>query len=215
MARSEAWRLKPFDACVAFDRRGTSDVITHQLGLRTASDGFGSTIAKALNLAGHGLSYVPDDGGVYTDSYSYAEIVAECSNISAGYYSEHGPRETLDCLHLWRLREAILSADFSGVVVERDPSEIDYAWGGGYGAVYGSSWGMGHGSGRGWHGSVYERESELEKLIELIRRYPAATADLLQTYGLGADELLESMTPTEQAGALGLIGTSGGGWSGD
>ena len=42
--------LGHIDAVISFDRYGTESVITHQMGLRTASDAFAVSFAKALNL---------------------------------------------------------------------------------------------------------------------------------------------------------------------
>lgn len=176
VARHEPERLEDYQACIAFDRRDFADIITHQLGDRTCSESFARGLADALNFAGRGLDYMPDDSGSYTDSFSYADTISECTNVSVGYDSEHGPRETLDGLHLWRLREALLCANLSDVPCLRDPSTFgfDTLWGsyggggrwGGYGSTY-SGWNDdpnnpdydGYGSSSGSHagGSMRER----------------------------------------------------------
>jgi hypothetical protein len=114
VAAYEPERLNRYDACLAFDRRDCADVITFQSGQRCASEVFAETFADALNQTGQKFAYRADDSGSYTDSYSYLDLISECTNISVGYDSEHSSRETLDCLHVWRLRKALLRADFSG-----------------------------------------------------------------------------------------------------
>jgi len=76
---------------IAFDRRGTESIITHQLGRETCSEAFAVSLGAALNLL-----LLPDDGGVYTDTEVYADDVPECTNVSVGYEGQHGPRETQD-----------------------------------------------------------------------------------------------------------------------
>lgn len=230
VANHEPELLKGWDACVAFDRRDYQDFITHQMGERCASEAFAETMCKAINGAGAGLSLEPDDTGSYTDSYSYASAISECCNVSVGYDREHGPNETLDALHLWRLAQAMCAVDLSAVVCERDCTVIDYGESWGYGSGRWARGGVeGWGSGvagsrtgaRAWGDDAPQFDDAGEQLLEFIRRYPAATADLLQMYGLGVEELAESLSPTEltQATGAGLLGAVwddlGGGWRQD
>jgi hypothetical protein len=237
VADHEPERLKGFDACVAFDRRDFSDLITHQMGRRCASEGFADTFGAAINRAGRGLRYQADPTGSYTDSYSYADLVSECANVSVGYDSEHGPRETLDGLHLWRLAEAMVSADLSGVVCERDPSTLEWDdWRGGYGGGYtfgypsGSSprWGAsGSGSRTGdnaWRGSLVDDDADDQgedggnlaspDLVALCERFPEAVAFLLESYGLGTEDVLDVLSPSALGEAM-RVCSGGGGWDHD
>jgi di/tripeptidase len=113
---------------VSFDRRGTKNIITHQAGYCTASNTFALALAKALNKVNPEFEYAPCDGGMYTDSKEFAEMVPECTNISVGYYSEHTPKESQDLVHLLRLRDAVISIDWSALPISRIP-EPDYPWG--------------------------------------------------------------------------------------
>jgi len=128
------------DFAIAFDRMALSSIITHQGGSRCCSDKFGVALGAALSEV-EGLSYKLDQGGSFTDTAVYTDLVAECTNVSVGYYSQHGPRETLDVRHMLRLRDALLSIDTSKLPVERKPGEYESRWPsygyGGYG--YGSS----------------------------------------------------------------------------
>jgi hypothetical protein len=227
---TEPERLASFDACIAFDRRDYADLITHQMGERCASEAFALSFAGALNAAGRGLDFRPDDTGSYTDSYSYKGLVSECCNVSVGYDREHGPRETLDALHLWRLCEAICAADLGGLVIERDCTVIDYdGWG--YGGGYGSGWGRVSGGSRtgaaAWAGDDDDgarpfSDDEGETLLEIVRRYPRAVAELLGLYGIDGEDVAGHMTDAEVSGAVmaGLLGVgepkaAAGGWAHD
>ncbi|AYJ85528.1 hypothetical protein D3Y57_05465 [Sphingomonas paeninsulae] len=131
--RNDSKRLAGFDACIAFDRKGTDNLITHQMGQRGISDAFADSFLGSLKRASDGkVSLVHDDTGSYTDSYSYFDYIAECCNVSIGYRSEHGPNETLDVGYLWSLRCAMIRADFSGLKIERDPTVQDYGYGSGW-----------------------------------------------------------------------------------
>jgi hypothetical protein len=112
---------------IALDRAGNSNVITHQAGGRTASDAFAHSLAAQLNT--DGLKYAPCDAGIYTDTAEYAPIVAECSNLSVGYYAAHTEYEQLDTWHLLRLLERLCALDQSALVAERVPAAIDRGWG--------------------------------------------------------------------------------------
>lgn len=116
------------NAVISFDRRGTGSVITHQGGWQTCSNEFGAALAKALNQNGAGkLAYRVDDGGLYTDSREFAEIVSECTNISVGYFHEHTAKETLNLTHLLNLRDALLKVEWGKLPIHRVP-ESDVIW---------------------------------------------------------------------------------------
>ena len=142
-AVSEAERFVGIDRAIAFDRRGLSDVITHQGGTRCASDDFAKALAAEFNSKGHALEYKPCDSGVFTDTANLTDIVPECTNISCGYYSEHSSSETLNLGHLLVLRDACVKADWENLPTVRKAGEYDSLWGGydwrdyGYGG-YGS-----------------------------------------------------------------------------
>lgn len=203
-------RLKPFDACVAFDRRDFADMITHQMGLRCASNAFAETFGDALNATPNLLAYVPDDGGSYTDSYTYEGVISECANVSVGYDSEHGPRETLDALHLWRLRSAIVTADLSTVAIERDCTVSEYAFDDypGWHHAYGTA--TTRPTLDAYHDATSSR-GEKATLLDLINDFPEAIADMLLGYGIGVSEVLAELTESELSRAL-ARGT-GTGWA--
>lgn len=108
--------LKNISRAIAFDRRGLSDVITHQSGIRCCSDLFADTLAAKL-----GLKYRADDTGSFTDTANYTHLIPECTNISAGYYDEHTGRETLDLGHAEYLCNRAIKLRWESLPTKRMP----------------------------------------------------------------------------------------------
>jgi hypothetical protein len=144
IASNNSALLKQFDRAIAFDRRGIDSVISHQGMGRCASDVFCEALASALNQHNTNLMYSPDDTGVYTDTAEFTDDIPECTNISVGYYNEHGDRENLDIVHFAALAVAAAKVDWDSLPVDRDPtvpeykdykydSKFDTAWWSGYG----------------------------------------------------------------------------------
>jgi hypothetical protein len=111
--------LEHFDRAIAFDRRGTSSVITHQAYGRTCSDVFADALSDLLT--NDRLMYAPDDTGVYTDTAEFIDIIPECTNVSVGYVSEHGPNETLSIPHLFDLMAQTVLVPWDDLPTARDP----------------------------------------------------------------------------------------------
>ena len=118
--------LSQFDRAIAFDRRGTDSVISHQGWGRCASDTFCQALADALNLHDENLMYAPDDTGVYTDTAEFVDIIPECTNISVGYDHEHSQQESLNIHHYQLLADAVLRVDWDKLPVDRDPTVPEY-----------------------------------------------------------------------------------------
>ncbi|MBI5270671.1 MAG: hypothetical protein HY856_13450 [Burkholderiales bacterium] len=123
LADFHAELLAEFDRAIAFDRRGTTSVITHQGRGRCASEAFGEALSTALN--DQGMLYMPDDTGIYTDTAEFTDIIPECTNVSVGYENEHGDRESLDTQHLQMLFGAVLAIDFDALPTVREPGDDD------------------------------------------------------------------------------------------
>lgn len=117
--------LQSFDRIIAFDRKGTSDVITWQGYGQCCSDTFARALASALNTAEPTCQYAPSDRGVYTDSAEYVSVIGECTNISVGYYHEHTRREYVDTAHVLRLLKALVRVDWEALPCERKPGDDD------------------------------------------------------------------------------------------
>lgn len=114
--------LRRFDRAIAFDRRGTSDIITHQSVGRCCSDEFARDLAFML-----GGDYTPCDRGVFTDTANYVDFIPECTNISCGYYDEHTDSETLDLDHLFSMVEPLVDANWEALPVKRVPGTLSSA----------------------------------------------------------------------------------------
>jgi hypothetical protein len=127
IAKNLPGRLSKFQFAIAFDRMGTDEIITHQMGWRCASDAFAESMARALMP----LIYVGSDGGSFTDTANYVGIVPECTNIAVGYYGQHGKNETQDIDHALALRDRLCTAGFSKLVCQRDPTMPDEEYTGG------------------------------------------------------------------------------------
>ena len=123
--------LNDIKFAIAFDRRRTTSVITHQ-GYRTCSDEFAESLIEEL-----GMGHEKDDGGTFTDTKMYARLIPECTNISAGFQSEHSKMEVLDTHYAKSLMQTMCKIDVSNLVAQRDPKGKDewptgYGWMGGY-----------------------------------------------------------------------------------
>ena len=116
--------LAEFDRAVAFDRRGTSSVITHQMVGRTCSDKFAEALSDALGT--DTLMYAPDDTGSYTDTAEFIDVIPECTNISVGYEREHSANETLNLDHFIDLLNHVATINWDILPVERDPALVEF-----------------------------------------------------------------------------------------
>lgn len=114
--------LAKFDRAIAFDRKGSTSIITHQGWGRCASDEFAESLSDALNSDGASM-YVPDDTGVFTDTANYVCHIAECTNVSCGYANEHTEKETLYLPTLFALRNQCLVIDWESLPTVRNPHE--------------------------------------------------------------------------------------------
>lgn len=109
-------RYGKFKRAIAFDRKGTQDVITHQGGGNCCSLAFADALCRAL-----GMGHFPDDSGTFTDTANLVELVPECTNVSVGYRNAHTSAEFLDTLYLERLLQSLQQVDWEGLPVEREP----------------------------------------------------------------------------------------------
>ena len=168
VADNPEW-LRHIDAVISFDRFGDKSVITHQMGLRTASEEFAGSFADALYMS----QLVADDGGSYTDSNEYASVVSECTNISVGYYGQHGVNETQDLVYAEFLCDSLVNADWDMLLFKRDPAVVEDTWG---------NWGV--------SGSSHD-EDNIEALKTLIQDHPHKVAELLDGWGVKYYSLME------------------------
>ena len=104
--------VKGITHCFAYDRKGTTSVITHQMGQRCCSDELATIFANKT-----GMDFRPDPTGSFTDSAQYTHLIPECTNISVGYYAQHSGRETQDSKFLLKLTEALVNTDLNNIEV--------------------------------------------------------------------------------------------------
>jgi len=182
LAKNHGGLLDGIDFCIAFDRKGFDSVITHQIGGRTASDSFVSSIVPMLPF-----KYKPDQGGTFTDSANYVDLIGECSNISVGYLAQHSKAETQSVSHALALRESLLRFDESKLVASRKAGEIDSEY-----------WEM---SGYNYWGkdSLIKPDSRgsngFYALTQFVERNPHEVAAFLDDMGVSVDDLLDFNEP--------------------
>ena len=182
LVKDNPYWLTGIDAVISFDRYGDTSVITHQMGRRTASSEFATSFADALDLP----QLIADPNGSYTDSNEYANVVSECTNISVGYYGQHGVNETQDLEFADLLMYKLCAADWSKLVIARDPSlyesqyEDDNYWSKNWSRLY-------SGIASQDQCDDYDRES----IINLIEDNTCAVADMLINLGMTPEMLAE------------------------
>ena len=103
---------------ISLDRKGMTDLITHQFGQRTCSDEFADELIRQLRLSFRKTS------GTFTDSANYAEAVPECTNLSVGYEGAHTTRETLNARFLETMYHRLKAVNWRKLPVVRDPHEV-------------------------------------------------------------------------------------------
>lgn len=150
--------LHGINYAIAFDRKGTDSVITHQMG-RCASNKFGDALSAAL-----GGEFSCDDTGTFTDTANYIGLVSECTNISVGYYSAHTSSETLDVSFCAWLLERVCVLDVCALPVAREP--VSDIW-------------------DNWEDDVFLDESS--DLEDLTFHNPDIAAIILDEYGITPD----------------------------
>ena len=193
LVKEEPDWFKHVDIAISFDRKGYSSVITHQMGMRTCSDSFADSLATIL-----GDNYEKDTGGSYTDSNEYVNDIAECTNISVGYFSQHSKAESQDKVFLDMLIENLIAADWDSLVVEREPGDYD--------SLYGSSgqnfytfgaqgwttrsrdWGLDE-----WEVELEEKDETVKFMVDIIKENPQAIAKMLQELGYDAYDLYDEV----------------------
>lgn len=162
--------------CVAFDRRGFDSVVTQQMGQDTCSDTFAQALCDAI-----GLDMKPDPTGAYTDSESYAGIIPECTNVSVGYLNQHTHKETQCLAFAETLLERLIAVDWQSLPCVRDPSTYDAGFG-----QWDSLWNT-------TRKSSLANESEVNRIAAIIFDYPDDVAELLESYGFRADDMLHDL----------------------
>ena len=109
-------QLIDYSKCVAFDRRGCSDLVYCQNNINCASLEFAYQLCHEMRQ--FGMDYMPSEGNV-TDSGSFKYLIPECVNLSVGYYNNHSFLEKQDLKFLEKLAYAACQMDWRKLKVHR------------------------------------------------------------------------------------------------
>jgi len=104
-AVNDPW-IHDLDRCIAFDRKGTKDIVADQARGILASRTFVEDLASRIGM-GHSWAI-----GSYTDSSEFFNQIKEIVNISIGYEANHTAWETLDYNYFKALRKVCLTLDW-------------------------------------------------------------------------------------------------------
>jgi hypothetical protein len=121
LVKSNPEWISHVDVAISFDRKGYESIITYQMGMRCCSDAFADSLSAILCS-----NFEKDTTGVYTDSNEYVDVIAECTNLSVGYFAQHTSRESQDIAFMECLITDLINADWSKLVVKRKAGELEY-----------------------------------------------------------------------------------------
>jgi hypothetical protein len=187
--------LKDINFAIAFDRKGTDSIITHQ-GRRTASNTFAESLAAQMP------GFSADSGGMFTDTANYTSLVSECTNLSIGYSDAHSSSEEQIASFPGYVVELMKALDVSKLVAARDPSANDVYdnydnWGFDDWSRYGTACASPYSRFTCANDELpYERsvtQTGYSELYKLVRDYPAEVADLLEQYGINEHDILQNI----------------------
>lgn len=192
IADNHALILEKYHRAVAFDRKGLSDIITHQGGERCCSDAFAEAFAEQLNET-PGFKFAGDDTGSFTDTKNYTALIPECCNLSTGYYSQHSQSECQDMSFVTRLVNRLIAIDWEALPTVRDKTIVEDLW-----ADWDNRWSNSYYSkGSLPHKQEKSAEAEdLEAMCDLIMDYPMEIARAWKDRGYDAHELEHLITNT-------------------
>ena len=178
--------LHHVDAAISLDRKGYASIITHQMGMRTCSSEFASSLSNILDL---GMK--ADDTGSYTDSNEYKDVIPECTNISVGYFNQHTSKESQDLVFVETLVDALINADWSKLAIKRTAGEQEQK-------VYEDKW-----VDRYWRPDdlwkpYTSKQLEEYDMLQLVKKYPDEIVNILMDHGYTASDLLDEIQRTTE-----------------
>lgn len=119
LAQTAPELLTNHDRAIAFDRAGTTDIITSQATGMCCSDGFAYALSNELYVAsGKDITLTPA-AGIFTDTANYNHLIPECTNISVGYEFEHTRHESQDTNFLFKLTQACIAVNWDALPTVR------------------------------------------------------------------------------------------------
>jgi acetylornithine deacetylase/succinyl-diaminopimelate desuccinylase-like protein len=104
------YKFKKYKRVISFDRRGISSVITHQSGTPCCSTEFGNDLVNQIGKLG--LNLYLDNSGSFSDSFTFNDVISNCTNISVGYYNEHTNEECLNITYLIKLADILCRVEW-------------------------------------------------------------------------------------------------------
>lgn len=198
IAKNNPGLLEGIKFAIAFDRKDIASVITHQF-TRCCSDAFADSLIAQLDP-----SFFKDDGGTFTDTANYVDLIPECTNLSVGYFSQHTKHEKQHVgFALWLL-DKMCNLDVSKLVSVRDPKAIDpddwqfnkfggptFSYTGRRGeSIYEpSSWGL-MDDVIDFPSARSSRRTSRDHLMNTILDHPDAVASIFEEYGIASDDIL-------------------------
>ena len=129
-AQADKKQLAEYKRCISFDRAGGYDIVKSQSPGVCCSNEFVKALADELaEVHLEVLGTVPAQlyagaPGSYTDSASFMTVIPECTNMSVGYKSQHGPNETQCVATFKRVLELYPNIDWDKLPTVRDPSKV-------------------------------------------------------------------------------------------
>ncbi|KII34876.1 hypothetical protein NL64_06335 [Pseudomonas fluorescens] len=186
IAKNFADELETYNRAIAFDRKGTRDIITHQGGERCCSDAFADAFADQLNMT-EGFVFTGDDSGSFTDTKNYTLLIPECTNLAVGYYDQHTMFECQDMSFVTRLVNRLIAVDWEALPTERDKTVVEDMW-----ADWNNRWGnYGNYSTTSRKMEKSAEADDLEAMSDLILDYSMEIALAWRDRGFDAHSLEE------------------------
>jgi hypothetical protein len=188
MAKYHPEFIADHNYAIAFDRRDTCSVITHQSSGRCCSNLFAEELAARIMGKDKRFELKPDDGGIYTDTAEYTKLIPECTNVSIGYYNEHGGSEMLDLSYLSWLRDRLCSIDLTKLPIVRKTTDVESKWG---------DWGWGT-------DFLYAppKASKKSKKLQLVEENPTCAEEIVEMRWRDVVKWVERTAPEDVADLL-------------
>lgn len=161
------------EVVVSFDRKGTNNLITHQSNTECCSARFADDFISKFSLP-----FVKDPTGVFTDSFTFNEEIAECINLSVGYYDQHTQKEKQDLKFLENMVDACILMDWHSLIIARIPPADLVP-----------------------EGLVYDGFTYTE-LLDFCSDNPFEVTEFLELYGFTLEDIIAASTPSETTRSL-------------
>jgi hypothetical protein len=189
-------RLEGVQRAIAFDRKGTTNIISYQSCGRCCSDEFVTAFAGQLNATNANdslFAFEGDNTGTFTDTANYTGIIPECTNLSVGYYAQHSLQECQDLSFATHLVHALLAVDWDALPTVRDPAVEEED-------SYLTDWEKWSQSANRTKTLRDDEGGKFNDIWDLVESYPAATATLLMRMGYDAIDLDDALSEILESG---------------